>query len=87
MLKQWRFCLKLVREVLGLKFTNKKKSNREIARIHSIFKFTVATYLSSTEVRGIKTIEDSNRIDDEKLYSIICRRPVSIMEHIKNTVI
>ena len=66
MSKQWRFCVKLVREILGLKFTS-NTSKREIARIHSISKTTVGTYIDRAELMGINSIEALNSIDDEKL--------------------
>lgn len=76
MSKQWRFCLKLVREILGLKFNDPKKSNREIGRIHSISKSTVATYLSRANAGGINSINDLNSIVDEKLRELIFPYPI-----------
>lgn len=75
--------MKLVREILGLKFTDDKKSNREIARIHSISKSTVATYVSRAEVGGIKSIEDLNRTDDENLYALIFPHPIQAPKEIE----
>lgn len=76
MSKQWRFCMKLVREVLGLKFTDAKKSDREIGRIHSISKNTVGTYISRAKNAGVTTIDQLNSTDDEKLKEIIFPTPV-----------
>lgn len=70
MSKQWRFCVKLAREILSLKLKN-NSSNRKIARIHSVSKSTVATYVARAEICGINTIEKLNDIDDEKLKQII----------------
>jgi transposase len=75
MSKQWRFCVKLVREILGLKFTS-NTSKREIARIHSISKTTVGTYIDRAEIMGINSMEALNSIDDEKLKSFIFPHPI-----------
>ncbi len=76
MSKKWRFCVKLVREILGLKFNDPKKSNREIGRIHSISKSTVATYISRAKVGGINSTEDLNNSTDEKLRELIFPYPI-----------
>lgn len=73
--KQWRFCVKLVREVLYLKF-KEGKSHREIARLQSTSKDTVNTYVSRAEVAGIVSIEILNQTSDDALYEIIFPHPI-----------
>ena len=75
MSKQWRFCVKLVREILSLKFKN-NTSKREIARIHLISKTTVGIYIDRAELMGINSIETLNSIDDEKLKAYIFPDPI-----------
>ncbi|HXH73923.1 MAG TPA: IS21 family transposase [Bacteriovoracaceae bacterium] len=83
MSKQWRFCVRLVREILGLKFNDAKKSEREIARIHSISKNTVRTYIARAEIAGIKSIEHLNAVDDIKLKEIIFPHPAQTPKEIE----
>lgn len=66
MAKQQRFCMKLVREVLKLKW-EKSKSNREIGKILSISKSTVSVYLSRVKTLGIDNIEQLNQLNDDEL--------------------
>jgi transposase len=75
MSKQWRFCVKLVREILFLKFKD-KKSDRELARIHSISKSTVNTYTSRANIAGLDSIEKLNGLTDEGLKKIIFPHPI-----------
>lgn len=82
MSKQRRFIVKLVREVLFLKFT-KGGSNREIARMQSISKTTVGTYLARAEICNIDSIEKLNNIDDEKLHEFIFPHPIQISKEIQ----
>ena len=83
MSKQWRFCMKLVREILGLKFIDPKKSEREIGRVHSTSKNTVRTYLIRAKNAGINSIEKLNSIDDIKLKEIIFPHPVKPSQEIQ----
>ena len=76
MSKQWRFCVKLVREILCLKFNDPKKSEREIGRVHTTSKNTVRTYLVRAANAGVNSIEKLNAIDDAKLKEIIFPHPV-----------
>ena len=74
--------MKLVREVLCLKFNDPKKSEREIARIHSVSKNTVRTYLARAKNAEINSIETLNAIDDVKLKEIIFPHPVKASQEI-----
>jgi transposase len=82
MSKQWRFCMKLVREILSLKFS-KGSSNRELGRAHSISKSTVATYIARAEICGIDSLDKLNDIDDVKLKEIIFPHPIQAPRDIK----
>lgn len=73
--KQWRFCVKLVREILYLKFRD-KKSNREIARLQSTTKDTVKVYISRAEAAGIVSLETLNTVSDDSLREIIFPHPI-----------
>lgn len=82
MLKQWRFCVKLVREVLYLKFKD-KKSNREIARLQSTSKDTVKMYISRAEISGIDSFESLEATSDDSLREIIFPHPVKAHKEVK----
>jgi transposase len=73
--------MKLVREVLGLKLKDEKKSDREIGRIHSVSKNTARTYITRARNAGITTIEQLNSIDDDKLKEIIFPIPLKASQH------
>lgn len=75
MSKQWRFCVKLVREILSLKF-RENKSNREIARLKSSTKDTVRAYVTRAEGAGIICLETLNATSDDALYDIIFPHPI-----------
>jgi transposase len=75
MSKQWRFCVKLVREILYLKF-KENKSNREIARLQSSSKDTVKMYITRAEAAGIDSLEKIDAISDDSLREIIFPHPV-----------
>lgn len=70
MSKQWRFCVKLVRDVLNLRLKS-GKSHREISLIHSVSKSTVNTYISRAEAAGINTPEKLQAISDDDLKQIV----------------
>jgi Sigma-70, region 4 len=75
MSKQWRFCVKLVREILLLKYET-QKSYREVARLHSLSKNTVKMYVTRAEAAGVDSVETLNSTSDEKLKEIIFPHPV-----------
>lgn len=80
--KQWRFCVKLVREILHLKFKY-QKSNREISRLQSTSKDSVSMYVTRAEAAGVDSLEKLNETSDETLKGIIFPRPVKAPKEIK----
>ena len=70
MVRQRRFVVDIVREVLRLKL-QLLKSNREIGRILKISKSTVATYISRIKVAQITNIDEVNTLSDDELREII----------------
>ncbi len=81
--KQWRFSVKLVREILEQKLNNKNLSNRKIARLNSVSKSTVASYLAQAEIAGINTIEKLKATNDEDLRKIIFPHPIGAPRNIE----
>jgi transposase len=81
MSKQWRFCVKLVTQVLLLKFT-KQKSDREVGRLHLLSKNTVKTYVTRAEAAGVKNLEQLESNSDERLKEIIFPYPVKAPQKI-----
>ncbi len=79
--KQWRFCVKLVREILLLKFTS-KKSDREVGDIHSVSKNTVKTYVMRAETSGITSPETLLATSDDSLREIIFPHPIKAAKEI-----
>jgi len=81
MSKQWRFCVKLVREVLLLKFKT-RKSDREIARLHSLSKNTVKMYVTRADASGITSFETLEATPDDSLREIIFPHPIKAPKEI-----
>jgi transposase len=67
--------VKLVREVLHLKFKN-GKSDRELGRIYSRSKNTIKMYAARAQIAGITTLEILEQTSDETLSEIIFPHPV-----------
>lgn len=81
MSKQWRFCVKLAREILYLKF-REKKSNREIARLQLTTKDTVKVYITRAEAAGITSLETLEAVSDDSLREIIFPHPIKAPKEI-----